>query len=471
MNIILLNPNIKTWSPNIYTPLGLAYIATALEYANHSVKILDLNSQKMLDSKLEEGLQGADVIGITGMITEYKEVIRLTEIAWEANPMAKMILGGALATTHTGKVLAASLADYAIIGEGEQTIVELVSAFEQGNDYRNIKGIAYKDGEVHITPMRESIENLDKISYPARHLLDMNRYAKQHFKDLGIKIPKTKSTTMITSRGCPFNCTFCSKDVWGYKWRSRSSKDIIGEMTQLNSAYGFNGFVFIDDLFVCDNERVKEFCRELIDGDFNFRWYCNGHVNLMTRELLELMRDAGCKGIAYGIESGNQEILKSIKKRITLERVREVVKWTKEVGISITGYFLLGILGDTKDTIKETIEFARELDLNFYGFSITSPILGTRIYNEAQRRGLVVEDDLEDWSFYASANLTRDCSKEDLERFSADVFRELTIKKRYGKYYFFNPFLWLNGLQSMIALQGKRGYGVLLKKAWKIIKK
>ncbi|KKK48754.1 hypothetical protein LCGC14_3141940 [marine sediment metagenome] len=152
MKIVLINPSIKTWSPNIYAPLGLAYIAKALEDANHSVKILDLNSQKMSDSKLIEQLVDADIIGITGMVTEYKEVVRLTEIVWEANPMAKIILGGALATTHTEQVLIASFADYAIIGEGEQTIVELVSAFKQGKDYKNIKSIACKDGEVHFSP-------------------------------------------------------------------------------------------------------------------------------------------------------------------------------------------------------------------------------------------------------------------------------------------------------------------------------
>ena len=244
----MLNPRIKTWSPNIYAPLGLAYIAKALEYVNHSVKIIDLNSYKIPDSKLKKMLLEAEVIGITGMVTEYQEVVRLTEIAKESNSSAKIILGGALATTHTEKVFASSDADCIVIGEGERTIVELVASIEQGLDLSEVEGIAYKtNGLVNVNPMREPVKNLDNISYPARHLLDMNRYANNHFKDLGIKISKTKSTSMITSRGCPFNCTFCCKDVWGYKWRSRSPKDIIGEMIGLNSIYGFNGFVFFDD--------------------------------------------------------------------------------------------------------------------------------------------------------------------------------------------------------------------------------
>jgi len=189
----------------------------------------------------------------------------------------------------------------------------------------------------------------------------------------------------------------------------------------------------------------------------------------MSKELLELMSASGCKGIAYGIESGNQQILDSIKKGITLEQTREVVKWTKEAGICCTGYFMLGILGDTKATIEGTIDFARELDLNFYGFAMTSPILGTTMYSEAQKQGLVTENDLEDWSFHASVNLTNDCTKEELERFNKDVFREFTIEKRYGKYYLLNPFLWLNGLRTVVFLQGKRGYRELLKKVWELI--
>ena len=470
MNIVLLNPKLKTWSPNIYVPLGLAYIAASLEHAGYSVKITDLNSHKVSDSKLQEGLVGADVIGITGMVTEYQEVLRLTGIARGCNPKAKIILGGPLATTHTNKVLSTSQADCVVMGEGERTIVELVSAIEQGIDYSEVKGIAYKsDGLVNVSPVREPTKNLDDILYPARHLLDMNRYTTHHFKSFGMKVPRTESTTLISSRGCPFNCTFCHKDMWGYKWRSRSSDNIIGEIRQLNRDYGFNGFVFNDDTFVLNNERVKDFCNKLIDKKIDINWYCNGRVNLMAKELLELMYDAGCKGIAYGIESGNQEILDSIKKGITLEQVREVVEWTKEADIHITGYFMLGILGDTKATIGETVKFARELDLNFYGFAMTSPIIGTSMYTEAQKKGLIIENNLEDWSFHASVNLTKDCSKKELERLNEDVFREFTIQKRYGKYYLLNPFLWLNGLRSVVFLYGKRDYKELLRKVWGLI--
>lgn len=473
MNILLLNPSLKTWSPNIYTPLGLAYIAAALERAGHSIEILDLNSQKMSGGKLRKSLSEVDVIGITGMVTEYQEVVKLAGISKECNLEAKIILGGPLATTHTNEALSSSQADFVVIGEGEETIVELISAIENKQDFSSIKGIAYKDGEVIIlNPPRGPIKNLDAISYPARYLLDMKRYTTHHFESFSVKVGgKVRSTNMVTSRGCPYDCTFCFTDVWGHKWRGRSPDNIIDEMVELNSNYGFNGFVFNDDTFVIDNERVRKFCNKLIDKKLGFSWYCNGRVNLMTKGLLEVMHAAGCRGIAYGIESGNQQILNSIKKGITLKQAREVVKWTKEADISTTGYFMLGILGDTRTTIEETISLARELDLNFYGFFITSPIIGTPMHSEAQREGLVTENNLEDWSFHASVNLTKDCSKKELERFEKEAFREFNIEKRYGKCYLLNPFLWLDGLKTVIFLHNKRSYKEVLRKVWELILK
>ncbi len=463
MNIALINPKLKTWSPNVYVPLGLTYIASALEHEGHFIRILDLNSQKTHDSKL--GLESADIIGITGMITEYKEVIRLSKVAREANPEAMIVLGGALASTHTKEVLISSSADCVVVGEGEVTMTELALL----DGFVNVKGIAYRDnGGVKVNSMREPIDNLDSITYPARHLLDMNRYTTHHFKSFGMKVPKMKSTTIISSRGCPFNCSFCFHDVWGHKWRSRSPENIIGEIRQLKTQ-GFGGFVFNDDTFVLDKQRTLEFCKQLIDSQLEISWYCNGRVNLMTQELLRAMSRSGCKGIAYGIESGNQQILNSIKKGITLEQVTKVVEMTKKVGIHVTGYFMLGILGETKGTIQETFDFARKLDLNFYGFAIASPIMGTLMYDLAKEKGMITQEGLEDWSFRASVNMTQDCSEKDLEHFNEVAFREFTLAKRYGKHYLMNPLLWLDGLRSVLFLSGKRSYKQLLKKTLRII--
>jgi len=474
MKVLLVNPKLKTWSPDIHPPLGLAYIAAALEDARHIVRILDMNSRKVSDNELQDQVRRFDVVGITGLVTEYNEVLRLIGIIKEHSD-AVVIIGGPLATTHTKKVMESSLADYAVIGEGEKTVVELVDAIRDKSGVYKVKGIAYRNHDIHINPMREPIVDLDAIPYPARHLLDMSRYSTHHFKSFGLKLPcNVKSTTMVTSRGCPYLCSYCFKDVWGQKWRGRSPENIITEMELLNRDYGFNGFVFNDDTFVVDRKRAIDFCKILFfDSSLRGRikWYCNGRVNLMDVDLLGVMAQSGCVGIAYGIESGNQEILDSIKKQITLEEIERVVAETKAVGIHITGYFMLGIIGDSKETIQQTIDFARKLDLDYYGFTMCSPIVGTPMHKAAMEQGLVPYQELSDWSLHSSVNLTVDCTREDLERFNEVAFREFTIEKRYGKNYLSNPKLWLDGFRSVAFLTGKRDYKELISKSWSVIKK
>ncbi len=218
----------------------------------------------------------------------------------------------------------------------------------------------------------------------------------------------------------------------------------IDEMELINRRYGINGFYFTDDTFVLNGNRILKFSRLLKERGLHVAWYCNGRVNLMTKELLKAMYDAGCKGIAYGIESGNQQILDSMNKKITLDEVREVVKWTKDAGINTTGYFMIGMLGETKATIRETMAFARELKLDFYGFSLITPFLGTELYDSAFEAGLIPKKKTSfgEWSLHVNANLTLDCSDADLSAFSNETFKEFSLKKRFGKYYLINPGLW-----------------------------
>ncbi|KKN79312.1 hypothetical protein LCGC14_0340940 [marine sediment metagenome] len=472
MIIVLINPKLATWSPNVYVPLGLGYIASALESVGHEVSILDLNSQKYSDKKLLKEIKFADVIGITGLITEYEEVIRVINIVKEYRKEAKVILGGALATTHAEAMLTDSKVDYVVIGEGERTIITLLSAIQHGQSLKNIKGIAYKDnGSVVVNPPADMIKNLDTILYPARHLVDMSRYTSHHFKirTFGMKSANINSVTMLTSRGCPYNCSFCFHDVWGNHWRGRSPENIIGEMKQLHDVYGYNAFIFHDDTFVVDKKRVVEFCKQLRESELNVSWYCNGRVNLMSEEIIKVMSESGCTGIAYGIESGSQEILDSIKKNITLEQIRNITSLTKKYGIHVSGYMMIGILGDSRRTIEQTMEFARELNLDFYGFGITTPILGTPMYEEAKEKSMVFNSELKDWSAHASINMTTDCTNKDLENYNEASFREFTLTKRYGKNYLMNYYLWIDGIKTLLFLIGKRNIGELLKKVFGII--
>jgi len=472
MQITLINPKLKTWSPNIYPPLGLCYIAASLERAGHDVGILDMNSHRVSDKAMVEQISQSPLVGIGGLVTEYAEVVRLVKVVKGADENKIVVLGGPLATTHSEELLVASGADVAVVGEGEQTIVELLGAIKQGSSKELIKGIVYRD-EVRVVahPHRELETDLDSIPHPARHLLDMSQYSTHHFTTFGIKVPKMKSSTMITSRGCPYRCTFCDRNTAGLKWRARSPEDIVSEMRELRDDYDIHGFVFNDDTFVVNRKRVLDFCSLLKKELPDVSWYCNGRVNLMDEEMIEAVAGCGCVGLAYGIESGNQEILDSIHKQITLEQVERITALTKEHGIHATGYFMLGILGDTRQTIQETLDFAEKLDLDFYGFGITSPIPGTEMYAQAVEKGLVEKNKrLEDWSFHAQMNLTEDCSTEELERLNEYAFRKFTIEKRWGEHYLWNWRLWWEGLRTLVFLARKRNVSELLRKVLVLLK-
>ena len=462
MELILINPRLRVWSPNIWVPLGLTYIAAVLEKEGHTVKIIDMNEKKLNDDDLKVELKkSGDVIGITGMITEYQQILTIVDIAKDGFSDRPVILGGPIATTIPQELLEKSNADFIVMGEGEKTTPALIQAIEQGSDISEIRGIAYKKGKrVIINEPAIPIDNIDKILFPARHLLDMRKYLKNHFENFGYKIEgfgDIRSTNLISSRGCPYDCTFCFKDMWGYKWRGRSAENIIAEMELLNEKYNVNGFHFNDDTFVLDKKRVFEFTSLLNKSGLDVVWNCNGRVNLMQKDMLKAMRGAGCISIAYGIESGNQSILDSMKKNITLSQTKKVVKWTKEIEIKAAGYFMIGMLGETKETIRDTINFAKELDLDFYGFSITTPLPGTELYRKAMISGLISSNDtsLKSWDFDVNVNLTKDCTDEDLRVFKYEAFKEFTLKKQFGKYYMVNPIFMSNLFKVVLGIRNK----------------
>jgi radical SAM superfamily enzyme YgiQ (UPF0313 family) len=464
MNVTLINPRLKTWSPNVYPPLGLTYIAAVLERVGHTVSIIDLNAQLFPDKQFRSAMESSDVVGITGMVTEYDDILQIIAKIKGYNPKAKVILGGALATTWTEKVMASSEADFAVMGEGELIISNLMLALRTESSYKDIRGIAYRDnGKVVINPREDIIKDPDTIDFPARHLLKTSRYTTRWFKNYGKDVSHVKSTTVFSSRGCPYHCAFCYMDMWGHKWRGRSPENVLQEIKLLQKS-GFNGFLFYDDTFTLDSKRVLEICRRIQDEKLNIVWHCNGRINLMNGELIEAMSKAGCRGIAYGIESGNQETVNLIDKGITLEQVEKVTKATEQAGIKVTGLFMLGMLGETKDTIRQTLSFARKLNLSFYCFALTVPLLGTKLYDMAREKGLISPNDMKDWSFNANANLTVDCTRVELEQFGKEAFREFNLEKVYGKHYLIHPQLWLDGFSSLMFLAGKRSNKDLVKR-------
>jgi len=259
--------------------------------------------------------------------------------------------------------------------------------------------------------------------------------------------------------------------MWGYKWRGRSPENIVSEMESLYGLYGINGFFFNDEIFALNKERVFALCRLVNQKGLKIAWYCNGRAGMMTKDLLQAMYSAGCRGIAYGIESGNQQVLDSMKKKTSLNQVRETVKWTRGVGIHASGYFMFGMLGETRATMEDTLSFARELDLDYCGFTVATPLIGTELYDSALKEGKIIRGQIElrDFTISVNANLTQDCTDRDLLAFASSAFREFYLKKRFGRCYFLHPYFLREITKILISVRNRKQVKELFHKGASII--
>jgi len=382
MRIALISPK---WNKkaNDYPPLGLGYLAAVLEQNHHQVKIFDfsLNSVSTLESDVQQVTAfSPHLVGLTAMTSVYHSALETATLlkAYLGRPI---VLGGPHATMCPERILNESpVIDYIVRGEGEETVLELVEALRGDRDLSSVNGLTYRRrGEVISNPDRELITDLDALPFPARHLFDLKRY--------GLCTPEgLPMATILSSRGCPYNCSYCFKGIVGRTYRQRSPENIIAELRQLIDEYGIRDFYFIDDLFTIDSRRLEAITAGLIAQRLDIRWQCLGRVDRVSAESLRQMYAAGCRRIHYGIESGNQEILRRISKGIKLEQVRSAVRWAKEAGIQVKGYFMLGLPGDTEETMQQTIDLAVELDLDESMFSLTTPFPGTRLWDELVKK-------------------------------------------------------------------------------------
>jgi len=401
MRVALISPK---WNKkaNDYPPLGLGYLAAVLERAQHQVKIFDFSLEP--NSPLEDDVQQVKnfdphLVGITAMTSVYHSALETATLlkAYLGRPI---VIGGPHATMCPERILTESpVIDYVVRGEGEETILELVEALE-GRGLSSVKGLTYRlRGEIVSNPDRELIADLDLLPFPSRHLFDVQSY--------GLRAPDGQPmATILSSRGCPYNCSYCFKGIVGRTYRQRSPDNILAELRQLTDTYGIRNFYFIDDLFTIDSRRLHTIAEELIAQKLDIRWQCLGRVDRVSAEILRQMYAAGCRRIHYGIESGNPEVLRRISKGIQLEQVRQAVRWTKEAGIQAKGYFMLGLPGDSEETMQQTIDLAVELDLDEAMFSLTTPFPGTRLWDELVKKKPETEynQDFDRAYYYTSAD-------------------------------------------------------------------
>lgn len=406
MKIMLINPPIREWSkPNI-VPLGLGYVASALQSSGHKVEIMDINAFRWTKEEVEEKIKNAefDLVGIGAIVTVYEYVKWLIKTLKMYHFDKKVVVGGSVGASIPHIIFDKTEADIVCIGEGEITAVELVHALENIKDLSDVEGIWFRgnDGKIHRNKKRESIKDLDALSLPAWDLFPMDIYLKNpvgapnrnKWIDGGDSDNSILSMNMVATRGCPYQCIYCYHDFMGQKYRHRSVPNIIEEMRRLKDKYKISYFHFMDDEFCLKKEFVFNFC-EAVKKNFSEKitWGCSGRVNLMTEDLIAAMADAGCVLIAYGIESGSQKMLDAIKKGVTVKQGEEAIRLTKKYLGWADCSFMIGVPGENKTTIQETIDFCKEVDLTPEVIFFMTPYPGTELYRMALSAGKISDEE------------------------------------------------------------------------------
>jgi len=383
MRVALVGPK---WHAmvNSYPSLGLAYLAAVAEQDGHEVAIFDMGlrpEKPLVDEVAEIVAWKPDAIGFTSMTTSYQSVEEAVALLKSALGVPT-IIGGPHATTLPELTLNNPHFDFLAYGEGEYVFRDWLRQIMAGDTHWDgNRGLWYKDAGGHVLDggERELIPDLDDLPFPARHLFDLKAYP--------LYAPTGEAMiTVLTSRGCPYKCSFCFKGIVGRTYRQRSPENIVAELRQIIDQYGVRNFYFMDDLFTINVKRLDAILDYFIAQEMNVRWQCLARVDRVNPQLLAKMYRAGCRQIHFGIESGNEEILERTAKHIDLQQVRQAVEWTEDAGIVSKGYFILGLPGDNEQTMNETIEFAASLSLSQAMFSIATPMPGTELWEELVHR-------------------------------------------------------------------------------------
>jgi radical SAM superfamily enzyme YgiQ (UPF0313 family) len=366
-------------------PLGLTYLAAVLEREGVDIHILDLlvaqHSPERLKRRLKEYQPQA--VGVSCSTMNYPAASRILKICKSFDSGLATLIGGPHVSFMASEVLQeAPWIDIVVRGEGEETLVELVNTLAAGTDLGQVPGIAFRrDGELVLTQPRPLIKELDRLPLPARHLLPLSKYRALR-----------SHCSVVTSRGCSFGCLFCSApQMFGRRVRFRNPKLVVEEMEIIHRDLGFEEINVVDDTFTLNARHVQDICGELIARKVNVKWSVYSRVDTASRHLFTAMKEAGCTWVCFGIESGSQEILNNIKKKITPVQAEAAVVMAKEAGINVLNSFIIGLPGETPETARQTVEFGAGLFERYdasYGLHILAPLPGTEVYHKASQFGI-----------------------------------------------------------------------------------
>ncbi len=406
----------------LWPQTGLAYLAAVALEEKCDVDLIDAMASRVGIDELTQRICNfaPDLVVANTTTPTFKNDVLVLERLKAAHPAIYAFTG-----THVSALpdqsLKNSQADLIFINEAEETLREIIRHWD---NWHNVPGIAFRNGNnVKITPPRPYIANLDDLPFPARRFLPNHQYKMPFFED-------KPYATVIPTRGCPWKCIFCrAGEVWGAKIRTRSPENVIAEIEQIIGEFSIRNIVFMTDSLTLDKKWANAFFDAIPGRGLKFRWICNSRVDAITPDLLKKMKAAGCLLISYGVESGSQEILDASKKKITLDDSRDAMRWTREAGIMSMAYFIIGLPGETNETIEASIRFAKDIKPDYVNFHIATPFPGTELYEIAKQNRWLISDDWSEYEEEGSAVLrTETLTGQDLVEAQKRAMRKFYLR-------------------------------------------
>ncbi len=417
MKVVLINPPIETKYRSWY-PLGIGYIAANLIQNGFEVEVIDLIGEVLSREEFIERikLEKAECFGIGGIITAFNNVIDIAKYIREQHPDSFIFAGNTVVYTIPEIILNNSDIEVIVLGEGEETTVDLLQTVKEKKDIRHVRGITFKDksGDIIITEKREPVKELEKLPFPAWDLLPVKNY----FQNTG-----SRYCLVSTVRGCPYNCTFCCKTFIDYKVRYRSPESIIAELLEFHKRYNISSFYFFDDLSMVNKKNLLKFCELKKKSKLSsMPWRMTGRINLMDEKIAKLLKLSNCSDIGFGIESLDQSVLDSLNKKTTVEQIEKTLLICEKYGINYTGSsFMIGAINETTESVNKSRTFCIKHNLRYEPHFIT-PFPGTQLYDYAIKNKLIRDEisylkklSMQGNTNYLLVNLTKNFSDKELE--------------------------------------------------------
>lgn len=412
-------------------PLGLLHLASYVREHGHDPYVIDATGRGWAEKEVVDFALSLNpgIVGLSARTINVYNASRIADGLRGNGFTGPIVLGGAHVTAVPVATLGRfSSVDYAVIGEGELTLLELIEALECGREIRDLEGVAWRDsvGRPVVNPPRPRIQDLDSLPFPAWDLLPNFPGGYPHN---ALETKRLPAASVITSRGCPGQCTFCDTSVFGSKVRQHSAEYTLRMIRHLRSTYGVRDLMFLDDNFLLDRKKLFAVCDGMIKEEMGLTWYCMGHAKLFTEDRLTRIRDAGCWFIELGIESGSDRILKIIRKKTTKAEVAEAVRHAREAGLKVKGNFIFGFPTETRETLDETIDFARKIGLSYFQQNFLTIWPGCELAVDAESCGTVERD----WRKLAHQRVTfvpNGLTEAELLEASKRAFRRFYVRPR-----------------------------------------